>query len=112
MVPDGALEGAHPDALALVSRFDSTDLGRQIAAGDQVEREFDFVMVLEDMVLRGQIDLALDGGKRWVGIWELVGDTLKLNYVDAAGQYPRPTTFMTAENADGALVTFQRVPRR
>jgi len=59
-----------------------------------------------------QIDLALDGGKRWVGIWELVGDTLKLNYVDAAGQYPRPTTFMTAENADGALVTFQRVPRR
>jgi uncharacterized protein (TIGR03067 family) len=59
-----------------------------------------------------QIDLALDGGKRWVGIWELVGDTLKLNYVDGAGQYPRPTTFMTAENADGALVTFQRAPRR
>jgi uncharacterized protein (TIGR03067 family) len=58
-----------------------------------------------------QIDLTFDGGKRWVGIWELVGDLLRLNYVDAAGQYPRPATFMTAENADGALVTLQRAGR-
>ena len=58
-----------------------------------------------------QIDLTLEEGKRWIGIWELAGDTLRLNYVDGAGQYPRPTTFMPAENADGALVTFQRTGR-
>src|SRR6185436_13463985 len=54
-------EGARPEALALAARFESSDLGRRLARAARVEREFDFLLVLEDIVLRGQIDLWFDG---------------------------------------------------
>jgi CRISPR/Cas system-associated exonuclease Cas4 (RecB family) len=55
-------EGASPEALALVSRFESSELARRAARARRVEREFDFVMALEDVVLRGQIDLWFEEG--------------------------------------------------
>jgi ATP-dependent exoDNAse (exonuclease V) beta subunit len=46
-----------PQALELASRFPSSDLGREAAAAPRVEREFDFLLAVDDLVLRGQIDL-------------------------------------------------------
>ena len=48
---------ASPEARLLVDAFYSSDLGRRAARAIRVEREFDFLMALEDVVLRGQIDL-------------------------------------------------------
>ena len=55
-------DGAHPEALALAARFESSDLGRGLASAARIEREFDFLLAIEDIVLRGQIDLWFDGG--------------------------------------------------
>jgi hypothetical protein len=61
LLAGAAPDGAHPDALALAARFLSSDLGKQAGAAERVEREFDFLLVLEDVVLRGQIDLWFEG---------------------------------------------------
>ena len=50
-------DGAHPEAVALASRFAASELGTRLDRAERVEREFDFLLVLEDVVLRGQIDL-------------------------------------------------------
>ena len=41
----------------LAGRFTNSELGRLAARADRIEREFDFMFYLEDVVLRGQIDL-------------------------------------------------------
>jgi ATP-dependent exoDNAse (exonuclease V) beta subunit len=41
----------------LAAGFRSSELGRRAARADRVEREFDFLFYIEDVVLRGQIDL-------------------------------------------------------
>jgi ATP-dependent helicase/nuclease subunit A len=46
-----------PEALELAGRFHSSGLGRRAAAAFRSAREYDFVMAVEDVVLRGQIDL-------------------------------------------------------
>lgn len=43
-------------ARELVQRFRESELGRRIERADRVEREFDFLLAVEDVVLRGQID--------------------------------------------------------
>ena len=50
-------DGAQPEALALVARFESSELGRRLGRAAAVEREFDFLLEIEEVVLRGQIDL-------------------------------------------------------
>ena len=42
---------------ALAARFTESDLGRRAARAQRIEHEFDFQLYLEDIVLRGQIDL-------------------------------------------------------
>jgi ATP-dependent exoDNAse (exonuclease V) beta subunit len=46
-----------PEAIELAGRFHKSDLGRRAARAQRAEREFDFQLVIEDIVLRGQIDL-------------------------------------------------------
>jgi len=53
-------DGAFPAAVELADRFTSSDLGRKVAQSTRVEREFDFLLAIEDVVLRGQIDLWFD----------------------------------------------------
>ena len=53
---------ASAEALDLVHRFRESELGRRVACASRVEREFDFVMAIEDVVLRGQIDLWFEEG--------------------------------------------------
>ena len=55
------VSGAHPDAQRLAAVFRQSPLGRRAARGApwvrRVEREFAFLMAVEDLVVRGQIDL-------------------------------------------------------
>jgi ATP-dependent exoDNAse (exonuclease V) beta subunit len=46
-----------PAALQLAAKFHASALGRRAARAARAEREFDFVLAVEEIVLRGQIDL-------------------------------------------------------
>jgi ATP-dependent exoDNAse (exonuclease V) beta subunit len=52
----------HPEAERLANVFRSSPLGRRIARAARVEREFDFLMAVEDLVIRGQVDLWFEEG--------------------------------------------------
>jgi ATP-dependent helicase/nuclease subunit A len=51
-----------PDAVELARRFEGSELGQRAARAERVEREFDFLLAVEDVVLRGQIDLWFEEG--------------------------------------------------
>ncbi len=48
---------ASPEALALAAVFLRSPLGKRAARATRAEREFDFTLAIEDLVIRGQIDL-------------------------------------------------------
>jgi ATP-dependent exoDNAse (exonuclease V) beta subunit len=50
------------EAVDLARRFKESELGRRSARAERAEREFDFLLALEDVVLRGQIDLWFEEG--------------------------------------------------
>jgi RecB family exonuclease len=50
-------ETSSQEARALAQRFHASDLGRRAARASRIEREFDFLLALEDVVLSGRIDL-------------------------------------------------------
>jgi ATP-dependent exoDNAse (exonuclease V) beta subunit len=52
----GATAGS-AEAREIAQRFRESAIGRRSARATRVEREFDFLLYLEDIVLRGQIDL-------------------------------------------------------
>jgi len=62
MPGQGARRGPGGPPHELVRRFLESDLGRRVACASCVEREFDFQFALEDVVLRGQIDLWFEEG--------------------------------------------------
>ena len=45
------------EAVELAERFRQSELGRRAARAAQIEREFDFLLPLEEILVRGQIDL-------------------------------------------------------
>ena len=67
-----------PRALELAARFHASHLGRRAARAPRAEREFDFLMDFEDLLLHGRIDL-------W---YEEAGELVLIDYktddVDAA----------------------------
>jgi ATP-dependent exoDNAse (exonuclease V) beta subunit len=53
-----------PEAVRLAGVFNQSPLARRIAKASRVEREFDFLMSVEDLVIRGQVDLwFVEGGE-------------------------------------------------
>jgi ATP-dependent helicase/nuclease subunit A len=52
-----AVPEPHPDAQRLAEVFRRSPLGRRAARAARTGREFDFLMAVEDLVIRGQIDL-------------------------------------------------------
>jgi ATP-dependent exoDNAse (exonuclease V) beta subunit len=56
-----AREGS-PEAVRLADVFRRSQLGKRAAAAARKKREFDFVMAVEDVVVRGQIDLWFEEG--------------------------------------------------
>jgi ATP-dependent exoDNAse (exonuclease V) beta subunit len=50
------------EALRLAGVFRQSPLGRRLERASRVEREFDFLMAVEDLVIRGQVDLWFEEG--------------------------------------------------
>jgi ATP-dependent exoDNAse (exonuclease V) beta subunit len=50
------------EASEMASRFRSSDLGRRAEAATRTEREFDFLFEIDDVIVRGQIDLWFEAG--------------------------------------------------
>lgn len=57
-----AVEAPTPEALDLAARFSRSALGQRAARAGWVEREFDFLWAVDDVVLRGQMDLCFEEG--------------------------------------------------
>jgi len=57
LLAGAAVESPDPEAVRLADLFRKSTLGRRAGAATTIEREFDFLMEVENMVLRGQIDL-------------------------------------------------------
>ena len=53
---------AHPEAVRMAGVFRQSPLGRRAARATRAEREFDFLMAIEDVVVRGQVDLWFEEG--------------------------------------------------
>ena len=51
-----------PEAVRLAGVFRSSPLARRIAKASRIEREFDFLMSVEDLVITGQVDLWFQEG--------------------------------------------------
>jgi ATP-dependent exoDNAse (exonuclease V) beta subunit len=51
-----------PEALRLTDVFRQRPLGRRAARATRIEREFDFLLAVDDLVIRGQIDLWFEEG--------------------------------------------------
>jgi CRISPR/Cas system-associated exonuclease Cas4 (RecB family) len=51
-----------PQAVRLADSFRKSPLGRRVERATHVEREFDFLMAIDDLVVRGQIDLWFEEG--------------------------------------------------
>lgn len=50
------METSSAEALELKLRFDASPMGRRLAGAGRVEREFDFMLTVEDVVVSGKID--------------------------------------------------------
>jgi len=57
-----AVPNADSEALRLADVFRQSPIGRRAAQAGRVEREFDFLMAVEDLVIRGQVDLWFEEG--------------------------------------------------
>ena len=57
-----AVADATAEARKLADAFHASELGRRAARASRIEREADFLMAVEDIVLRGQIDLWFEEG--------------------------------------------------
>ena len=57
-----AVADPHPEATKLSEVFRKSALGKRLAHATRVEREFDFLMNVEDLVIRGQVDLWFEEG--------------------------------------------------
>ena len=57
LVSGRAVPEAHEEALRLADVFRKGPIGRRLAQAARVEREFDFLLAIEELVIRGQVDL-------------------------------------------------------
>ena len=57
LLAGGPVGNPDPEALRLAEVFRQSPLGRRAAQAPRVEREFDFLMALDGLVLSGQVDL-------------------------------------------------------
>jgi len=64
LLAGSALPDPDPTAVAMAEVFRQSALGRRVQRATRLEREFDFLIAVEGLVLRGQIDLWFEeGGK-------------------------------------------------
>jgi len=58
-----------------------------------------------------QMDLLHADGARWEAIYEVSGDTFRLNYVEAGGKDGRPEAFATSDKTEASIVAMRREAR-
>ena len=83
------VEQPAPEAQKLVAAFHASELGRRAARATRIEREFDFLMVVEDVVLRGQIDLWFEEAGELVLV-DYKTDEVKTRETAARAQFYAP----------------------
>jgi hypothetical protein len=66
LLAGAAIESPDVEAVELKARFDASPLGRRVRRADKIEREFDFLLAVDDVVLHGQIDLWFEENGRLV----------------------------------------------
>jgi ATP-dependent exoDNAse (exonuclease V) beta subunit len=66
LLAGNAVAEADPEALRLAEVFRQSPLGRRVERASRAEREFDFLMAVEDLVVRGQVDLWFEEGEELV----------------------------------------------
>jgi ATP-dependent helicase/nuclease subunit A len=57
-----AVPDADPEAVRLADVFRAGPMERRLANATRIEREFDFLIAVEDLVIRGQVDLWFEEG--------------------------------------------------
>ena len=57
LLAGAAMADPDDEALRLADNFRNSSLGRRAAKATRLEREFDFLMAVDDLVIRGQVDL-------------------------------------------------------
>ncbi len=66
LLAGAAIELPGAEAVELKARFDAGPLGCRVRRADRIEREFDFLLAVDDIVLHGQIDLWFEENGRLV----------------------------------------------
>jgi CRISPR/Cas system-associated exonuclease Cas4 (RecB family) len=69
------------EAPEATGRFHSSDLGRRAARASRIEREFDFLVSVDDVLIAGQIDLWFEEGG------ELIVVNYNTSHDESAGEY-------------------------
>jgi CRISPR/Cas system-associated exonuclease Cas4 (RecB family) len=77
----------HPEALSLAEVFRTSQLGRLAGRAAASQREFDFLMAVEDLVIRGKVDLWFEENG------ELVIVDYKTDAVSRAQAHERATDY-------------------
>ncbi|HUI53588.1 MAG TPA: UvrD-helicase domain-containing protein [Bryobacteraceae bacterium] len=62
LLAGGPVAKADAEAVRLAEVFRQSQLGRRVARASRLEREFDFLMAVEDLVVTGQVDLWFEEG--------------------------------------------------
>ncbi len=83
------VERATAETRKLVETFRASELGRRAAQASRIEREFDFVMAIENVVLRGQIDLWIEEGGELVLV-DYKTDDIKSRETAARAEFYAP----------------------
>jgi len=78
---------ADSEALRLAEVFGRSELGQRAARASLVEREFDFLMEVEGLVVRGQVDLWFDEGGELVVVDYKTDDVRAGEVQDRARDY-------------------------
>lgn len=58
-----------------------------------------------------QMDMLHADGSRWEAIYDVSGDTFRMNYIDTSLKEPRPGTFTTSDKTEASIVTLRREAR-
>jgi ATP-dependent exoDNAse (exonuclease V) beta subunit len=99
---------AEPDseAVRLAGVFRQSGLGRRVMKASRVEREFDFLMSVEDLVIRGQVDLWFEEGGELVIVDYKTDDVTASQAHQRAGDYALQLRLyaMAVERAAGRAV--------
>jgi uncharacterized protein (TIGR03067 family) len=94
--------------------FDAIKGGVMTIAGDAFE-----VRTASGNMLKGtirldaskqpsQMDMIHADGARWEAIYDVQGDTFRVNYVEAGGKDQRPTTFTTSATTEATVIILRR----